>query len=41
MSFGSLSARAVEAINRGVKLAGAMQNTGRAASRSTTGRAAT
>ena len=28
MSFGSLSARAVEAINRGVKLAGALQNTG-------------
>jgi glutamate synthase domain-containing protein 2 len=28
MSFGSLSPRAVEAINRGVKLAGAMQNTG-------------
>ncbi len=28
MSFGSLSANAVEAINRGVKLAGAMQNTG-------------
>ena len=28
MSFGSLSPRAIEAINRGVKLAGAMQNTG-------------
>ena len=28
MSFGSLSAVAVEAINRGVKIAGAMQNTG-------------
>ncbi len=28
MSYGSLSGRAVEAINRGVKLAGAMQNTG-------------
>jgi len=28
MSFGSLSGAAVEAINRGVKLAGAMQNTG-------------
>jgi glutamate synthase domain-containing protein 2 len=28
MSFGSLSSSAVEAINRGVKLAGAMQNTG-------------
>jgi glutamate synthase domain-containing protein 2 len=28
MSFGSLSATAVEAINRGVKLAGALQNTG-------------
>lgn len=28
MSFGSLSSVAVEAINRGVKLAGAMQNTG-------------
>lgn len=28
MSFGSLSAAAVEAVNRGVKLAGAMQNTG-------------
>ena len=28
MSYGSLSATAVEAINRGVKLAGAMQNTG-------------
>jgi hypothetical protein len=28
MSFGSLSATAVEAINRGVKLANAMQNTG-------------
>ena len=31
MSFGSLSARAVEAINRGVKLADAMQNTGEGA----------
>lgn len=28
MSFGSLSARAIESINRGVALAGAMQNTG-------------
>jgi hypothetical protein len=28
MSYGSLSSAAVEAINRGVKLAGAMQNTG-------------
>ncbi len=28
MSFGSLSPRAIEAINRGVELAGAMQNTG-------------
>ena len=28
MSFGSLSPRAIEAINRGVKLASAMQNTG-------------
>ncbi|MCK6573842.1 FMN-binding glutamate synthase family protein [Myxococcota bacterium] len=28
MSYGSLSATAVEAINRGVKLAGALQNTG-------------
>jgi glutamate synthase domain-containing protein 2 len=28
MSFGSLSPRAIEAINRGVKLAGALQNTG-------------
>ncbi len=28
MSFGSLSSRAVEALNRGVALAGAMQNTG-------------
>jgi glutamate synthase domain-containing protein 2 len=28
MSFGSLSPRAIESINRGVKLAGAMQNTG-------------
>lgn len=28
MSFGSLSSAAVEAINRGVKLAGALQNTG-------------
>jgi glutamate synthase (ferredoxin) len=28
MSFGSLSPRAIEAINRGVALAGAMQNTG-------------
>jgi glutamate synthase domain-containing protein 2 len=28
MSFGSLSGRAVEAINRGVSLAGALQNTG-------------
>ena len=28
MSYGSLSARAVEAINRGVAIAGAMQNTG-------------
>jgi glutamate synthase domain-containing protein 2 len=28
MSFGSLSPRAIEAINRGVKIAGAMQNTG-------------
>ena len=28
MSYGALSAAAVEAINRGVKLAGAMQNTG-------------
>jgi glutamate synthase (ferredoxin) len=28
MSFGSLSGAAVEAINRGVKIAGAMQNTG-------------
>src|SRR5207237_5894549 len=28
MSYGALSSAAVEAINRGVKLAGAMQNTG-------------
>ena len=28
MSFGSLSGRAIEAVNRGVKIAGAMQNTG-------------
>jgi len=28
MSFGSLSSRAVEAINRGVKIAGCLQNTG-------------
>ena len=28
MSYGSLSPRAIEAINRGVKIAGAMQNTG-------------
>lgn len=31
MSYGSLSARAVEAINRGVAIAGAMQNTGEGA----------
>lgn len=41
MSYGSLSHAAVEAINRGVALAGAMQNTGEGASPTSTGRAGT
>lgn len=41
MSFGALSGRAVEALNRGALLAGCMQSTGEAASRLTTAAAAT
>lgn len=37
MSYGSLSGRAVEALNRGCALAGCLHNTGEAACRRTTG----
>ena len=41
MSFGSLSPQAIQAINKGAKLAGFMHNTGEGACRTTTARAVT